>query len=65
MVARKLVFVKLTSAPYCAFRSEEKLETTSGVQTGPGATQFTRMPFSSIFAARPFVKPAIAALVVA
>ena len=35
----------------------------SGVQTGPGATQFTRMPFGSRFAASDFVNAWIAPFV--
>jgi len=37
----------------------------SGVQIGPGATVFTRMPFSAASTAKPFVKFTIAPLVAA
>jgi hypothetical protein len=37
----------------------------NGVRTGPGATEFTRMPFSTSSAARPLVKLTMAALDVA
>jgi hypothetical protein len=37
----------------------------SGVQIGPGATEFTRIPCSATMAASPRVKLAIPALVVA
>jgi hypothetical protein len=37
----------------------------SGVQIGPGATEFTRIPFSASSCASPAVKLAIAPLVAA
>ncbi len=53
------------SSPNLAFFSAENDCTTSGVQTGPGATQLTRMPRSISSWASPFVKVTMAPLVAA
>src|SRR5690606_18634338 len=45
--------------------STSMVEGMSGVQTGPGATAFTRMPRSASSCESPFVKLAIAALLAA
>lgn len=42
------ITVQLTFAANCATCSLERLDTINGVQTGPGATQLTRIPLSSI-----------------
>jgi hypothetical protein len=49
----QVVSFELTYDPACTILSGGAQETTIGVHTGPGATQFTRIPFSAIFSARP------------